>query len=998
MASGSVFSETLQEITNTKLQELSKRRSRFEEAKASILSSIDDDTDAVKRLVTLSDGVKKSFGIKLDKNDKVIVGRTKFKQLEINLKNLDRFIGQAKTDPSVSPKMLSDWEKLLLRQLDMQALQYQYAWLYGELVTEWLSSDKEKDLEADVEMGEAFEDLGEQAKLQSKIDWENTVFEPAQVDTKAITQYLDNLFGVGIHEKKTITSCLQRLRQDVSRFEGLISTPNQFTVASLKWVIAGLHSSDLLSNEKREVLKDFETNDMILKEIADVLNMRINALETWTWNSESPVPLEMNRKISGIYNIHMHEDLLQAIFLQYIGVKWSVMLKGAFKTFRNSGAWNSMRQNITREEKRRLGYYLGPIASEPSLQSQREEVNRGNYFMAQLMNYEHEVLNAAEGEEEAEYEQFTDQSLKRKPRAKQLARKSTGGKAPRMMQMAQMAPQATMARQASRGGAMRHRSVQNEMFMDMDMGFAGGLEEAERDEDEEFDEDELDDDEDDDEGNPRSPMSLKQTLLHLLSTEITINTHLYGETTAFHSVFENWNPRLPHDTVLTILKYFGVSDTWLNFFKKFLEAPLKFVDEDDSTARKRRRGTPASHVLSDVFGETTLFCLDFAVNQFTSSNLWRMHDNFWFWSHDHKVAVKAWETVDEFTNVTGVETNPAKSGSIRISKDTNVELPIDESLPEGDIRWGFLRLSPKTGRFEIDQVMVDAHIKELHKQLHEKRKSVLGFIQAWNSYAATFFISNFGKSANCFGREHVDNMLSTHKKIEREVFAKLSGGAVTSVAEYLKRTISERFDITDVPDGYLYFPMELGGLDLQSPFITHLQIHDQVLEGPLKLMIDFEEAERDAYEKYKERFMSGQTRQTRYSLDDHDWTPESQHDRDNFMSFDEFTRYREAYSFDLFKGTFKLDRISRKLMKRPSRRKVEINEAQSGALEQLRTEPNLRGITGWWNDMDAYWTWVATFYGPEIVDRFGRLNIVNTELLPIAMVTLFRDKRVKWQG
>lgn len=60
-SSGSVFSETLQEITNTKLQELSKRRSQFEEAKKSILSSIEDaEQDAVKRLVTLSDGVKRS--------------------------------------------------------------------------------------------------------------------------------------------------------------------------------------------------------------------------------------------------------------------------------------------------------------------------------------------------------------------------------------------------------------------------------------------------------------------------------------------------------------------------------------------------------------------------------------------------------------------------------------------------------------------------------------------------------------------------------------------------------------------------------------------------------------------------------------------------------------------------------------------------------------------------------------------------------------------------
>ncbi|CAF3448834.1 unnamed protein product [Fusarium graminearum] len=985
VSSGSVFSETLQEITNTKLQELSKRRSHFEEAKTSILFSIDSEQDAVKRLVALSDGVKKSFAIKLDKDDKVILGRTKFKKLEIDLRNLDRFLGQAKTDPSVSSKMLADWEKLLVRQLDMQALQYQYAWLYGELVTEWLSSDKEKDTEVDVEMGGAFEDVGEQAKLQAKIDWENIVFEPANVDTKAITEYLDHLFGIDVKAKKTIAGSLQRLRYSVSSHEACISTPDQFTVASLKWTIAGLHSSDLLSNEKREVLKDFETNDMILKEIADVLNMRINALESWTWNSESPVPLEMTRKISGIYNIHMHEDLLQAIFLQYIGIKWSVFFKSAFKMFRNSASWKSVSQGITRDEKRRLGYYLGSLQTEPSLQSQRDEVNGARYFMAQLMNYETELVNTADGEEEAEYEQFGASLKRRSGRMKQTARKSTGGVAPRM-QMAQMAQMSQrLSLQARR--PPRPAGVSSISRFD------------ERNEEEEGEEEEEEEDNDgEDEGNIRSPMALKQTLLHLLSSEITVNTHLYGEMTAFQSVFEDWNPRLPHDTVLEILKYFGVSDTWLSFFKKFLEAPLKFVDEDDSATRKRRRGTPASHVLSDVFGETTLFCLDFSVNQSTSSNLWRMHDNFWFWSNDHKVAVKAWETVDEFITVTGVDINPAKSGSVRISKDSNMELTIDESLPAGDIRWGFLRLSPKTGRFEIDQTMVDSHINELHKQLLEKRKSILGFIQAWNSYAATFFTSNFGKAANCFGREHVDNMLSTHKKIEREVFAKISGGEITSVAEYLKKELGERFGIKEIPDGYLYFPMELGGLDLKSPFISLMQIQDQLIEDPAKLMVDFDEAERNAYEGYKETFVNGRIKQERYGLDDPDWVPESQHDKDNFMSFQEFTRYREFYSFAHFKGPETLYRVFRKLLKRPKECKVDNDETQSGALEQLRKESNLRGITGWWDQMDAYWTWVTMFYGRDIVDRFGRLNIVNTELLPIAMVTLFRDKRVKWQG
>ncbi|KAJ4246552.1 hypothetical protein NW762_013493 [Fusarium torreyae] len=982
-SSGSVFSETLQEITNTKLEELSKRRSRFEEAKSSVLSSAQLEEDPVKRLVTLSNGVKECFGIKLDKKGKVMLNHTKFKRLEIELKNLDRFLGQAKTDPSVSSKMISAWEQSLTRHLDMQALQYQYAWLYGELVTEWLSSDKQKDTAGDVEMGEAFEDVGDALKLESRIDWEKTVFEPANVDTKAITQYLDHLFGVGNKDKKVLNSGLKKLRESVYAHESRLSTPDQFTVGSLKWIIEGLHSSDLLSDEKREVLKDFETNDMILKEIADVLNMRINALSSWTWNSETPVPVEMRRKISGIYNIHMHEDLLQAIFLQYIGVTWSVFFKSAFKTFRSSGVWKTARRNITKDEKLRLGYYLGPLSPSPSLQTVRNSINEKRYFMAQLMNYDQEIIGAADGEEEAEYEHFAPETKKRK-RAKQTANRMP------VQAMAAQVPRKQLASKAARksapgtgaGGAMRHRRIANY--------------EAEEEEDEDDSEDEWEDDD------SRSPMALKQTLLHLLSTEITINTHLYGEMTAFHAVFEDWNPKLPHDTVVTILKYLGVSDTWIGFFRKFLEAPLKFIDDDESTpGKRRRRGTPASHVLSDMFGEATLFCLDFSVNQSTSSDLWRIQDNFWFWSHDHKVAVKAWETIDEFTNVAGVEVNPARAGSVRISKDQNVTLPIDESLPEGDIRWGFLRLSPQTGRFEIDQAMVDSHIGELHKQLRDKRKSLLGLIQAWNTYAATFFTSNFGKAANCFGREHVDNMLRTHEKIERQVFTKLSEGEeqVASVAEYLKRELAERFDIKDVPDGYLYFPMELGGLDLQSPFISLLQIHDQVYESPSKSMIEFDENEHHSYDRYKASFLQGHTRHERYALDEPDWVPESEHDRENFMSFEEFTRYREVYKFDHFSSGKKLHSVFRNLMKRPSENTVESDDGKiSLALEALQNESNLRGITGYWHSMDAYWSWVATFYGPEIVDRFGRLNIVNTELLPIAMVSLFRDKRVKWQG
>ncbi|KAL6360080.1 hypothetical protein LRP88_05780 [Fusarium phalaenopsidis] len=915
VSSGSVFSATLQEITNTKLDELSKRRSRFEEAKSSILASIQVEDDAVKRVITLSDGVKKCFDIKLDKAGKVMTEQTGHGALEIELKNLDRFLDQAKCDPSVSSKTLDAWQQSLLRHLDMQSLQFQYAALYAQLVTEWLSGDKEEEGASgdDVEMGEPFEDVGSAAKLESRMKWEGVAFEAADVDETALKQYLDHLFGVDNKHKKDVASALKKLRRAVYAFEAKLSTPNQFGVQTLGWVIRGLLSSDLLSDEKREVLRDFQGNHVILKEIADVLDMRISALGSWNWSSGA-VPLEMRRKISGIYNVHLQEDLLNAIFLQYIGVKWSVFFKDAFQDFRRcENAWKSTRADIPKIDKRRLGYYLGPLSDSPSLQSARTKIYNSKFFMTQLMD---------------NLQQGTD-------------------------------------------------------------------DDDDDDDDDSYDDDE--DDEDDESVGERNPMTLKQDLLHLLSTEININTQLYGELTAFHSVFDNWNSLLPHQTVYTILEYFGVSEKWLGFFKRFLEAPLKFVDDENATPRQRRRGAPTSHVLSDVFGETVLFCLDFAVNQSTSGNrLWRVKDDVWFWTHDHKLAVKTWEVLDEFKTITGTEINTAKSGTIRVAKNRDMTLSIDESLPEGEIRWGFLRLSPQTGRFEIDQKMVDAHIDELHKQLHDKRKSILAFIQTWNSYAATFFTSNFGKAANCFGREHVDNMLSTHERIQRQVFSKLSGDGeekVSSVAEYLKREMSQRFGIENIPDGFLYFPVDLGGLDLQSPFVSLLQIREQVYKSPLDPVIAFEEAEVESYKRAEKAFLNGSINNERYSLDDPDWKPKSEHDQENFMPFEEYIRYREDFEFNHYRRSKKLRSVFRRLMTRPQEKSIDKDDGKVClALDNVSGMSKIRS----WHSMEPYWRWVAMVYGPEIVDRFGELNIVDSGLLPMGMVSVFRNKRVKW--
>jgi hypothetical protein len=989
MASGSVFSQTLQTITTTKLEELAQQRVAFDKDYASLLAAAKAEQDPLKRLVSLADDTKLCLGVKTSKSKskdgrlgRIISGGTRNTRLETDLKNLDRFLEQAKFDPSVSVKVLEDWEKTLLQYLSVQASKFQYADLYGKLVTEWLSSEKTPPSDGDVEMSESFEELPGAKKLAARTEWEKSVFEPATVDVDALKAYLEDLF---ITDKKTSTAAINDLREKVENFENDLARPGQFSVPTLRWVIKGLQASDLLPNEKREVLKDFLSNDVILAEIGDVLSMRLAALDRWTWGDH--VPLEQRRKLNGTFSIHMHEDVLQAIFLHYIGVKWSVMFKNTFLGVRKGDAWKANGTEVTKNDIMRRRYFMGDQWAQrgDTLENARNNTQRNRYFIHQLLDFDTQDVEFDEGEEEAEYGDYVDTSKKRKaPMATQLQRAQMQTQQAPRMQMASMA-----ARKSAPGGramqtARRSQRRLQDSFGHVEEGVYADEDDAE---DEDMGFGLFDGDEDGSPHGPKRPMEAKQDLLHLLSTEVIVNTRLHGELSCFRTVFESWNPLLPHQTVLQVLEFFGVSDKWRTFFTKFLAAPLKFMDDGPSAEpRLRKRGTPGSHTLSDVLGESVLFCLDFAVNQNTSGALLhRLYDDVWFWNPDYETCVKAWESVAQFTQVTGVELDDKKTGSVRVANGSTLD--IDERLPEGEIRWGFLSLDPSNGRFEIDQKMVDAHVEELRKQLQGKSKSVIDWIQAWNSYAATFFSSNFGKPSNCFGREHVDKMLATHRHIQESIF---QGGNVVS---HLKSMIESRFGVSDVPDGFLFFPVELGGLDLKSPFVNLLQIRESVRENPYDLIDEFLEKENEDYTNVKTAFDKGLLRTNRFSNGNNE--PFKPEDPNTFLSFDEFSQFRMAFQSN---GQSSIRATYNQLLHRPSETPIDVSIQVSTAINQLSGQGNLRGITASWNSMDAYWKWIAQMYGPEMCERFGGLNVVDPGLLPIGMVGFFRMRRLKWQG
>ena len=135
-------------------------------------------------------------------------------------------------------------------------------------------------------------------------------------------------------------------------------------------------------------------------------------------------------------------------------------------------------------------------------------------------------------------------------------------------------------------------------------------------------------------------------------------------------------------------------------------------------------------------------------------------------------------------------------------------------------------------------------------------------------------------------------MLSMHERIQRTLFSK-SGEGVSSVVDWLRKQISQRFGVKDIPDGYLFFPTALGGLDVKSAFIGLLQLCESVTKDPQALLDTFEQAEKDTYAPTKQTYI--ERKPWEYARrHNNEYRPDKP---EEFMSFEEYTKFREDINY-----------------------------------------------------------------------------------------------------
>lgn len=456
-------------------------------------------------------------------------------------------------------------------------------------------------------------------------------------------------------------------------------------------------------------------------------------------------------------------------------------------------------------------------------------------------------------------------------------------------------------------------------------------------------------------------VALKGDLLATLATETYLNQALHDSQTILHTEWEWFGPSLPHNGILAVLSFLGVPKDWIKFFETFLRAPLRYKGESTDELRTRVRGVPLGYALSDLCVDAVQFIMHFAVNQRADGlHLYPIQNDVWLWDANADRCAHGWKEMNRYAALLGLRFDESKTGAASIGKS-------NPDLPSGDISWGLLKFDSSKAKFVIDQEEVDKHITELRHQL-STAKSVFGWVNVYNQYMA-FLIRNFGgRPANCFGVEHVDDMIDTLARVQRELIPNTKG----AVVGHLRAMIQERFGFGDLPEGYFYSPLARGGLEVRNPMIELLGVRNKVHSKPETCFEREKKEDLDRYNEVKKKIEESAA----------EFAPK--HGRPATMTSMSFEDYTAGRTIDLWDWT----RCYAHLLVRPDPSCVSLTPYIKALLEGHAKAT--------WSRMNYYERWILALYGEEVVRRLGSMEMVDRTMIPVAMVQHFRGARTKW--
>lgn len=218
LSSKSSFGQTLQFITDIKLQELEKKRVLYQ-AHANVVKeaqNVGAKGDILKQVEILAKAVKSWTGSGALGNTRTVGG-------DLNLHDLEFWLQQARKDPSFSTDVAEGWAETLEQHIRHTTTRFDAAKLFGSLFNEWLASgdsiaiayqdvggDKAHSVTGNTE---DFVEVGRKEMQEQKAKLQSIIFEEPVIGINILDTYLEELFA-----SEEASTALDVLRLKLKRF------------------------------------------------------------------------------------------------------------------------------------------------------------------------------------------------------------------------------------------------------------------------------------------------------------------------------------------------------------------------------------------------------------------------------------------------------------------------------------------------------------------------------------------------------------------------------------------------------------------------------------------------------------------------------------------------------------------------------------------------------------------------------------------------------------
>jgi len=202
--------------------------------------------------------------------------------------------------------------------------------------------------------------------------------------------------------------------------------------------------------------------------------------------------------------------------------------------------------------------------------------------------------------------------------------------------------------------------------------------------------------------------------------------------------------------------------------------------------------------------------------------------------------------------------------------------------------------------------------------------------------------------------------------------------------------IQTRFQVSDLPDAFVFLPENLGGLGLRNPFVNLFLIRDSIDKSPEEIIDRLLRTERDRYIADKKAFEATGESVLRRRLrsifpdlddDDSDSLGIKSDEAEIFMSLDEYTRKRERHGAE-YRDIYK------ELISTPEIKEVALSKEVESSLGELDGAAAV---------LDAEKKWFLQLYSEELLEDFGGLSLVDKQFLPVGVLAMMRGRKITWQ-